>query len=300
MKHHHHGLLFAILSPLASSMATVFRSGAIKALGPLPERSIGGLLGSAILFFLIKIRKDSISLQKVKNNIKDLSYIVIFRHILGEVLFTFGLSQTLVIKAIFFTKVEPYFVLILSWFFLKEVVQIKHVFLLIIHLFGALLLSTGGELKTISTLQIGDLLILTAMLFFALTYAPGKRLSHNMGALQSNAIAMGIGGLVILPFMLYFSPLTKLANLSLGWLYLLMYVLLFNVIALTFWFAALKTVRGWIVSALRFVGPIFGAPVAYFLFGETLNFLQVLGAGIILITSFLIAREYLKTPEVST
>jgi probable blue pigment (indigoidine) exporter len=102
---------------------------------------------------------------------------------------------------------------------------------------------------------------------------------------------MGIGGLILLPFAFLFSP-TLAWTSAIGWNYLIGYVIMFNVIGLTLWFAALKTVKGWIVSALRALGPIAGMPVAFLLFGETLTPIQIVGAAVVLATSFLIAREH--------
>lgn len=290
----YYGLLFAILSPLASSIATIFKAGAAKALSPLPVVGLGGALGSLILFSLAKIREEKITLHAIKLNKNDLILIILLRFLLGELFFTSGLAQTSAIKAIFFTKIEPYFVLFLGWLLLKERVQFKHLALLSIHLVGAILLSTGGNFGIVGNAQIGDLFIIMAMAFFASSYIYGKRLAHTIGPISSNAVSMGIGSIIVIPFMLVLSPMANLAFPSQGWLYLLLYVVLFNVIALTLWFATLKTVKGWMASALRYIGPVLGAPLAFLLFGETLNSTQLLGAAIILTTSFLIAKEHLR------
>src|SRR3989344_4678559 len=285
-------LIFAIASPFFSSVATVFKSGAAKTLSPLTVVVIGGLIGGVLLFLLSKAFKEKITLNKVKLHIRSLSALVIFRTILGELFFTYGLSQTDVIKAIFFTKVEPYFVLLIGVLFLREKIKLHHLFLHTIHLGGAILLSTGGSIGQVGRAQIGDLFIIIAMALFASSYNYGKKLAHSIGSISSNALAMLIGSLILLPFMILFSPPSLSWNI--GWVYLLLYVILFNVIALTLWFASLRSVRGWMVSALRYIGPVLGAPVAYSLFGETLNIAQIFGAVVIISTSFLIAREHLK------
>lgn len=286
-------ILPAILSPFFSSIATIFKASAAKNLTPLIVVAVGGLIGSIILFFLSKLFKEKLSFEKIKSNWKDLFFIMILRNLLGELLFTFGLSQTEAVKAIFFTKIEPYFVLIISWLFLKERVKGKHFLLLTVHLFGAVLLSTGGNIYIVGKAQLGDLLVILAIALFASSYFFGKRLAQNLGATSSNAISMGTASLILLP-LVFLSPLPNFNTHSQGWLYLLIYVLLFNVISLTLWYMSLKTVQGWIVSALRYVGPILGAPVAYLLFKEVLNSTQLFGAAIIIVTSYLIAREHFR------
>ena len=286
-------LIFAIASPFFSSVATVFKSGAAKNLSPLTVVVVGGFLGSLMLFLLARAFKEKVTIHTIRLHLRSLSALILLRTILGELFFTYGLSQTDVIKAIFFTKVEPYFVLLIGVLFLRERIKLHHLFLLTIHLTGAVLLSTGGAIGHVSRAQIGDLFIIIAMALFASSYNYGKRLSHSIGSISSNAVAMGIGSFILLPFMIFFSP--PKPSFNIGWVYLLIYVILFNVIALTLWFASLRSVRGWIVSALRYIGPVLGAPVAYFLFKETLNIIQIFGAIIIIFTSFLIAKEHLKT-----
>lgn len=291
------GLIAAVLSPFFSSIATVFKSGAAKELTPLFVVSIGGIIGSILLFAIAKLLKEKISFEKIKNCWKELSSLIILRFILGELFLTIGLSQTSAVKAIFFTKIEPYFVLLIAWIFLKERIRRKHFVFLTIHLVGALILSTGGNLKFLNQIHVGDLLIILSMGFFASSYTFGAKLSHNLGAITSNALSMGIASLILLPIMLLYLPI-PLHNTQ-GLVYLFVYVFLFNVIALTLWFASLKTVKGWMVSALRYIGPALGAPVAYILFKETLSFTQIIGAGIILTTSFLITREHIQMTEAS-
>lgn len=291
-------LLFAIISPFFSSIATIFKAGATKSLTPLIVIGVGSAMGSAVLFLLAKILSEKVSLEKIKLNWKDFAMLILLRTLLGELFFTFGLSQTSVIKAIFFTKVEPYFVLLLGWFLLKERVYGKHLFLLTIHLFGALILSTKGNFNIVGQAQIGDLFIIIAMGFFASSYNYGKRLSKKIGSVSTNAISLGLGSLILFPLAILFSPLDKFSS-SIGWTYLILYVVLFNVISLTLWFASLKSLKEWVVSALRYLGPVFGAPVAYILFKETLNLTQVAGAIIILTTSFLIARENVSSRKVT-
>ena len=142
--------------------------------------------------------------------------------------------------------------------------------------------------------QIGDLLIITAMGLLSLSYFYGKTLVNNIGAQKSNAITLGIAGIFLFPFAFIFTSSPLHSQHQTGWLYLLISVLLFNVVGLTFWFSSLRSVAPWIVSALRSIGPLIGAPVAYFVFGESLSFLQILGGIIVLLTSFFIAREHLN------
>ena len=285
-------ILFAIISPFFSSIATIFQSVALKTLSPLIVVSFSALIGSLIIFSIVLISREKINFRKLRRNSGDLIYMALLRPLFGAVMFSFGLSMTTAIKAIFFTKMEPYFVLGWNWILHKEKIQLNQAILLLIHVMGAIILSTGGALESFGKTQIGDLLIIISMGFFSLSYVYGSRLSKNVGAKLTNAIILGIAGVILLPFAFLFLPSTTILTNPTGWIYLLANVIFFNVIGLTLWIASLKSVKGWMVSALRSLGPIIGAPVAWLLLGETLSQIQIVGAVIVLITSVLIAREH--------
>lgn len=288
------GLIFAILSPILSSIATIFESAATKALNPYIVASLASLIGAFFLFPYLLFKKKGFSIKEILDNKKDLLLLIFSRLVIGKLLFTIGLGLTTGVKAIFFTKTEPYFVLLWFWLLNKESVKPKHMILLSIHIAGVALLSTAGDLGDFGRAQVGDLFIVAAMAMYSLSYYPASNLTKKIGASQTNFIALFAGGLILLPAAILFSG-KEILRPSIGWLYLAADALIFTTIGLTLWFASLKTVRGWMVSALRAVGPLFGLPFAYFVFKEALSPIQFLGAVIVLITSIMIAREHLRT-----
>ena len=160
-----YGLLFAIISPLFSGVATIFHTGAAKLLTPLVLASFGGLITSAIIFSFILLSKEKINKQDIKQNSKDIFIMTFLRPVVGATIFAYGLSMTDAIKAIFFTKMEPYFVLGWNWAIKKEKFLKRHLILLAVHIVGVIILSTGGNFSSIGAPQIGDLLVVTAMGF---------------------------------------------------------------------------------------------------------------------------------------
>ncbi len=287
----HKGLLFAIISPLVTSIATILIGGAVKLISPWIILSISPLIGALILFSIVFFKGQKFRLSELKENKKDIVSLTVVRQIIGWGIFVIGLTFTDVIKAIFFTKVEPYFVLLIHWIVYREKVKRKHLVLLAVHIFGAILLSTGGKNIGFGKAQFGDLLVVLSMACASLSYIPATKLSKKIGALKINAISLFTAGIVFLPFAFIFTTPAGWSNAR-GLIYMLMYSILFYVIGLTLWFASLKTVKSWIVSSLRALGPLVGVPFAYFLLGESLSAIQLLGGLIVLATSFLIAREH--------
>ena len=294
-------LIQAVISPFFSSISTIIAAQALKSLNPLATRSFGAIFASVVLFVILTLNREKINIKSFRSSLSDILKLILLRPLIGNILLVYGLSLTSGIKAIFFTKVEPYFVLIWSWILRKEKITPKHVILLFFHIVGAIILSTGDSFK-IGKTQIGDMLIIVAMMFLSLSYFYAEKVSKKFGARKIIIVTEGITGVILLPLIVLFIPSGKYLSpdLIIPWFYMAVSVLLFFVLSLTLWYSSLKSVKGWMVSALRSVGPILGAPVAWLVFGQKLTPVQIGGGLIVLITSTLIAYEHLKNKNKAT
>jgi len=202
--------------------------------------------------------------------------------------FAFGVSLTLTssTKTMFLTKIEPYLVLLIHIVFYGQRVTVAHLVLLAAHLAGAVVLSTGGEFA-LSPDIAGDLLLFAAVGCNAAFYGPAQRYARELGALYTSGLSQIIGGVCLLPFMIGFS--SAMFDLSgeklVGWYFALGTVLIFYVLSTALWFFSLKQVPAWLASALRCVGPVFAAPLAWMLFDARLTAIQLAGAFVVVATS---------------
>ncbi|WKZ56123.1 MAG: DMT family transporter [Bdellovibrionota bacterium] len=286
----HHGLAAALLSAALSGVATIFAAGAVRELSPLLVIGTGQLAGALLLIAMARQGQVPLKRSALHDNAFLLIRLIILRGVLSAGLFGIGLGMTESIKAVFFTKIEPYFVLAWGALVHGERHRPAEYVLLAVHVLGALVLSTGGDLSTFGQSQLGDLCIVTAMAISGTTYAASRKLVELAGARYAGALTVGGGACIVLPIALIASG-DRLVTASMeGWLYQAVHVVLFYVAALPLWFHALSSVKGWVVSALRAVGPLAGAPVAYLLFGETLSGTQLLGGLAVVLTSALISR----------
>ena len=282
------GIVAAILSSITSAVATVFLSGATHVIPPLMIAAYGAIVGSVGLVFLSTKKHPSqeISPERLRTLLIRISVIKGF---CCPILFIIGVSLTEGIRAVFFTKIEPYFVMAWAWLRHKESASPAEIFLLAIHLIGALLVSTRGEIHSIGASQIGDLLIVVTMLLSSFSYTDSKILGANLGGTYSAGMTGVLGGVGILLLALWVSP-PAIPTLNKGWIFFGIHMVLWHMISHPLWYRALGSLKSWIVSALRAIGPLAGAPVAYLLLGEKLNRIQLVGGAIVLITSACIGR----------
>jgi drug/metabolite transporter (DMT)-like permease len=282
-------VFFVALSAACSSVATVFKVAAVSVIHPLHAAVMGVLFAALVLFIVVRVKGEKISLTALVPIWKPLLALVILRPILGNILFTFGMAYSTGIKAMMLTKMEPYVVLLWVWLLDGKSPKSSDVTLLLLHIFGAVLLSVGADLH-FGSAQIGDVLIGCAVLFAALSYRYVPQVTSKLGAIQTNAWVELFGGLLIAPFIFLFLPLTIAPHQYQGWYYMAAHVLLFNVIALSLWYASLKNLEHWLSSALRALGPIVAAPFAWFFFDERIDAIQAVGGALVLATSVLLVR----------
>jgi drug/metabolite transporter (DMT)-like permease len=190
---------------------------------------------------------------------------------------------------------EPYLVIFWVWILDGKRPSRKHLMLLVVHIFGAILLSAGGDIEKslIAPVngQLGDLLIAIAVVTAALSYRYAPQVTKTLTPMQTSTVAETIGGLITLPVALWLCPIEFGPAQQVGWFYIGVHSVLFYVLAITFLYASLSGIESWLSSALRAVGPLVAVPIAWIFFDERLTSLQMVGAGIVLLTSALISRK---------
>lgn len=283
------GIIFAVLSTTLSSIAIIFQASVAKVFPFAFLASASNIIGALLVGLSIVSKKKSLDLIKIKPEVFNILILAILRSFIGSLLFWWALGHTQAIKAMFFTKAEPYFILAWNWILDRRPTKKQHLLLLCVHIIGAILLSTAGkfDLQTSN----GDLMIILAVCVLGLSYRFGTKVSLAIGALQTSALSQLIGGCLLLPvvFFLGFDSIFEVEKIY--WEQLFFAIILWNVFGLSFWLLALQQIPDWIVSALRALGPIIAAPFAYIFFGETLNIIQIIGAVLVLSTSLMITKD---------
>jgi drug/metabolite transporter (DMT)-like permease len=275
-----------ILASALSSLGWVLEGEAISRLAPLPVVCVSLLFGGICLLILARMRGTLASNALPILRSRGFLAYSCARSALLTLLFAYCLTLTSSTKIMFLTKIEPYAVLLIQIIWLGHRTTAGHLVLLAIHLVGAVFLSTGGTF-TLSLDTAGDLLIFACVLANAALYLPSQRYSTSLGALYAGGFSQIIGGFMLLPIMLvtsqsYFSY--DPVYLS-GWYYVGLTALTFYVVSTGLWFFSLREIPAWLASALRCVGPIVAAPIAWLVYNKPLSAIQTAGALVVIITS---------------
>ena len=136
-------------------------------------------------------------------------------------------------------------------------------------------------------------MVLLGILGNALMYRPGKQLAEEWGSGFTNTVGSFLTGVLLLPFALlwHFEDFALDPVRMTGFLWLLVTVLIFYIISSTLWYYSLKGMEPWLSSALRCIGPVVAAPIAWMYFDKPLGLTQLLGATIVVLTSMLLVRS---------
>jgi drug/metabolite transporter (DMT)-like permease len=291
--HHRLGIIAALASTILSSVAWLTQAEAVRALSPIVFLAFGPLVAGALIGSYLALTGKLPTRAQIYQHRKDLLTLLAVRYLVAATLYAYALELTACSKVIFLTKVEPYMVIFWYWILHKQRVERYHLFLLAVHIAGAIVLSTGGKLH-FDIDQLGDLMILVAVALSSLSYLPAQRLSRSLGSSSATFLLQSISGLIFLPAVLWQDSRTvnfEESHVLYGWGMLVLTVVLFHVFSSIFWYYSLQKTQAWLISALRCIGPIVAMPIAWLVLKQPLTPLQLVGAAVVLLTSWLMVKE---------
>ncbi len=285
------GAKLALCSAILIGFSIVFQGQASKLTQPILVATYALVISSFILLALARAMGKKLSdIKKLKKN-KDFWKITMSRNVFGTLLLLYGMSLTTSINSLVILRLEPAFVILFGYLLLRERLKQKETLYVFLTILGAVLVSTSGNLSFGET-QIGDLLVLSSLLFLGYSYIPSKRIMQKTDPLILTAYSNLFGGLILLAMSaITVKNLVMPANalmLTMG------SVITFYVVGLSLWFEALKKIEAWKVAALLSITPIAGSLLSFLWLGESMNATQLIGAMIIIIASYKLSTERKK------
>jgi drug/metabolite transporter (DMT)-like permease len=281
----------AVLSSILSSIATLYKAQGVHILPPSLAAPVGILFGGLISFVYLAVRRNLPTLEQLRAVKVPLIKLALCRCVFSNMIFTYGLSLSSGVEAVFLTKMEPYLVIFWVWILDKIRPSSNHLLLLAVHVFGALMLSIGSEQSPGEIAWLGDLMIILGVVGAALSYRFAPQTTKILSPLQAASAAELIGGLITIPLIIPYLPLTLGEQELMGWFYVGLHSIFFYVFSISLLYASLGGIEGWLSSALRATGPVVAAPIAIIVLGESLTTIQILGGLLVITTSGLLSKE---------
>lgn len=255
---------------------------------------IGGFL-----LLLFQLQKDKRFLKAFSAKDWLFIFLLAIAGISGHTLLqAYGLLYTTAINTGWIVAVMPIFITISARLFLREPITARKMIGILIGFFGVFLVISKGAFS-FSLLHFGstfgDFLVLISALTWTAFTVGGRGFLSRFSALAAIAPIMIVGCLITFPFTWMRWEWNTLFHLSLSaWMGILFLGVLCSGLAYLFWYSALEKKDSGIVGMYLYLEPFVTLVGAYFLLGEEVRWITLMGGGMILL------GVYLATMKISS
>ncbi len=252
---------------------------------------IGGLL-----LLLVQLQKDSRFLKAF--SFKDWVSIVFLATvgISGHTLLqAFGLLYTTAIHTGWIVAIIPIFITVAARFYLGEAITLRKIGGIVLGFLGIFLV-ISKEVFSLSIFRFGstfgDLLVLISALIWTAFTVGGRGFLSRFSPLAAITPIMIVGCFVTFPFTWLKWEWNILFHLSFsGWMGILFLGVFCSGLAYLFWYSALKKKDSSMVGMYLYLEPFVTLIGARFLLGEEIQWITLMGGGMILLGVYLATRK---------
>lgn len=218
------------------------------------------------------------------SSLRDILLVGLLGSVLAPIAYFLGLSWTLAVNATLLAHLQPLFVSVLGFIFLNEKIWRNDIIGGLTIGFAAILI-TSRSIENLTALRfgnLGDVVVLLAALCWAMAAIPGKRLTKVAKSTLIVSFRFLVASAVFLPL------LTVLNQLAIESVYQVVLGLVAG-LGYIFYYEGLERVKASHVALTELSSPFFTSILAWFILGEYLTMMQIVGAvllfsGLILLT----------------
>lgn len=238
----------------------------------------------AILYILLRGRR---SLRVTGKQFSQLVYIALAGTMMGDLLYFYALTRTPVLNAVLIGHMQPVFIGLIGFFFLKEDKLTRFDYAGICVMIAAGVLVTTGTLENLQAARFGtagDLYVLLATVVWATTAIVMRKYLRQLDAGVLTFYRYLVASTVFVVYLSLRSPLV-VSNV---------YQVLVGVvvgIGTILYYEGLKRIKAAQVSALELSTPFFAALLGLLILGERVTAMQVAGLGLLFVGVFLLSRK---------
>jgi len=264
-----------ILAKLAYEDSDFLQTSAIRAIV---------VVFTALVYVLITGGKK---LKVSKQQFSTILYIAIAGTLIGDLLYFFALTKISVLNAVMIGHMQPIFIVLIGFFFLKEDKLTKFDYMGIIAMIIAGVLVTTRTIENLSMIKLGtmgDVYVLMATVAWATTAIVTRKYLRglNAGVITFYRYLIASGAFVV--YLLFKSSLT-VSNI---------HQILVGVIVgvgTILYYESMKRIKAAQVSAMELSTPFFAALLGFLILGEIVTVMQICGMVLLFIGVCLLSRK---------
>jgi len=268
------GVLFGVSAGAMWAIETILGKIMLSSLSFIQITASEAFFAAITTFLYILLSGAS---MKIKNaGLIDILSVGLIGTVLAPLAYFFGLTMTYAVNATLIAHLQPFFVSIFGFFFLKEE-MCKHDLIGGFLIGFAVILITGRTLDNIMDLKLGntgDLVVLLATMGWAFVAIPGKRLTKHASSVTIVAYRFFVASTVFLPLLLFTNQLVIKS----------IYQVLLGIIAglgYIFYYEGLKRMKTSQIALTELSSPFFTSIFAWILLEEYITIIQIVGASLL-------------------
>jgi len=289
-----HAFIAIIIAGILGGMAPIYMKVALKEFTPFQ-------IAFTRFFFAFLILLPIAFIKKQLHFYKKDFFLILFTSLFfagNIVFFVTGLSHTTSIASQLFYLLTPTFVIILSFFFFKHKIEMKHILSIVTGFLGGLILITRRGDKVDLTASLGtaegNMLIITAVVCWSMYIILSKKLSEKYTPLNLLVMSSFVTSLISGIFLLFKQTNLIYLYTHASWPSIASLILLITLNSIVFFFLyqwAIKLVKPFSVSLSSYLSLLATAVIAIPLFGEKITVQLVISGLLIGVSSYLTFKK---------
>jgi len=280
------GLIFCVLEIILAGLFPVITKYGVGFVNPIFFAAISALVGAGFMLVVLRLRGE---LKKLftREILGNLFLIGFFGTFLSSILFFTGSNMTSGVNASILLQTEPIFSIILSFFFLGELIRKKQVAVTLLILSGTIIVLYNGVLS----INVGDILILLTPLAWQIGHVLARKTFEKTNTFIVAAGRLLYGGILL--FLLSLNPSFRqyqlLTDTGIILLFLFQGIIVY-IGSIMVWYEAIKRINLSKATAIIAPYPVFSVILAWIFLGEKVSIYQLVGLAIIIAGIILLSR----------
>ncbi|NLK37269.1 MAG: EamA family transporter [Epulopiscium sp.] len=244
-----------------------------------------GAIGSMFLLAVVFATKQKISYESIKKNI---GVLLLSGLALGAnwMFFFQAYKNTTIANATLSYYFAPVFVVILSPFVLKEKISMKKVLCIAISVLGMfLIIQSNQNIGAVYHHLRGIFYGIVAAAFYA-TLTLANKFIRDMSDLETTILQLLLAAGLLIPYVLATEGLHVPEISGVAVICILLLGVLHTGVGFYLFFLGINGLKGQSIAALSYIDPITSLLVSFFILGEHMTKVQILGAVLLLGSTF--------------
>ncbi|WP_079508888.1 DMT family transporter [Mesobacillus jeotgali] len=259
--------------------------------------AIGVLIMSPVIIRLFKHERDAL-----REHFRLLLFLAITGVISFNLLIYWAVNYTTAINATLLNSTSPLFIFLLSALLLGEKMELKYWVSMAISLLGVLVVITHGSFERMLGLHfnIGDLIMVLAVISWALYSIYIKKISGKLPSLAIFGFTLALGFLLMIPAAAIELSVFSVGSVNLAEWSALFYIGIFpSICSFLLWNRGVAMIGPSKASISLNLIPVFGTVFAFFILGEVITVPQVIGGCLVFIGVFITSFSKKKSVQIA-